>query len=48
MLMKTLREGLMEEWWEEELGERPVLNRHGTCEGWDNVSYCERRDPRKF
>ena len=32
-----LRERLMNEWWEEGLGERPKLTRHGTYEGWDNI-----------
>ena len=32
-----LRKGLMEKWWEEGWCERPVLNRHRTYEGWDNI-----------
>ena len=32
-----LRERLMNEWWEEGLGERPILTRHRTYEGWDNI-----------
>ena len=32
-----LRERLMNEWWEEGLGEKPILTRHGTYEGWDNI-----------